>query len=66
MLGQCWAGVVDGGPALAQHRANASCLLVVITFLMMHDAARRYADVVQRRPNVGPASCSSYALSRQW
>ena len=27
MLGQCWASVVDGGPALAQHRDNVSCLL---------------------------------------
>ena len=24
MLSQCWASVVDGGPALAQHRANVS------------------------------------------
>ena len=28
MLAQCWADVVDGGPALAQQRANASRLLV--------------------------------------
>ena len=27
MLGQCWASVVDGGLALAQHRDNVSCLL---------------------------------------
>ena len=27
MLGQCWASVVDGGTALAQHRDNVSCLL---------------------------------------
>ena len=27
VLGQCWASVVDAGPALAQHRDNVSCLL---------------------------------------
>ena len=27
MLFQCWASVEDGGPALKQHRMNASCLL---------------------------------------
>ena len=26
-LGQRWAKVVDGGPALAQHRDNVPCLL---------------------------------------
>ena len=26
-LGQRWASVVDGGPALAQHRDNVPCLL---------------------------------------
>ena len=26
-LGQRWASVLDGGPALAQHRENVSCLL---------------------------------------
>ena len=26
-LGQRWANVVDGGPALAQHRDNVPCLL---------------------------------------
>ena len=26
-LGQRWANVVDGGPALAQHRDNVLCLL---------------------------------------
>ena len=27
ILGQCWASVVDGGPALAQYRDNVSRLL---------------------------------------
>ena len=27
MLGQCWASVVDGGPALTQHCVNVLCLL---------------------------------------
>ena len=27
VLGQCWASVVDGGPALAQYRDNVSRLL---------------------------------------
>ena len=27
MLGQCWNDVVDGGPTLAQHWFNVSCLL---------------------------------------
>ena len=27
MLGQCWSDVVDGGPILAQHWFNVTCLL---------------------------------------
>ena len=27
MLYQCWASVVDGGPALEQHWVDVSCLL---------------------------------------
>ena len=27
LLGQCWASVVDDGPALAQHCVDVSCLL---------------------------------------
>ena len=30
-LGQCWASVVDGGLALAQHRDNVLCLLGTTT-----------------------------------
>ena len=26
VLGQCWASVVDGGAALAQHQGNMMCL----------------------------------------
>ena len=29
MLGQCWADVVDGGPAMTQHWFNVSCLLMI-------------------------------------
>ena len=50
MLGQGWAGVVDGGPALAQHRANASCLL---GYHFSNDARR------------GPSLCRRRATAAQ-
>ena len=32
MLGQCWADVVDGGPALTQHWFNVSCLMGISAY----------------------------------
>ena len=42
MLGQCLADVVDDGPLLTQHLANASCLLGIGTTPMRPTAMRAY------------------------
>ena len=42
MLGKCWASVVDGVTALAQHWDNVSCLLLGVlgvAFSLYYDVA---------------------------
>ena len=39
MLDQCWASVVEGGPALIQHWVDISCLLGDVT-------QRHYNDII--------------------
>ena len=39
-LGQRWANVVDGGPALAQHRDNVPCLLGIHDILPISKKAQ--------------------------
>ena len=50
VLVQCWASVVDGGPALAQHLINSSCLLhgvqVPSVVLMLAQCRRRWAVII--------------------
>ena len=73
MLGQCWADVGDGGPALAQlgsmylvccrytsSLVTYSLILTISFFIAMHHCLHQDFEPVLVRCNVGPASQAVY------